>query len=247
MGQKKENDEVEIDLRELFGVIMSKWVVVLLVTFLFGVLAFAYARLMVTPQYRSTASIYVINQRNSDALTYTDLQAGLQLTDDYKVIIKGRSVLEKVIYSKGLSMSYEQLAGKVSVSADENSRVVNISVTDPDPYVARELADAVCAAASEKIIDVTGVSAVNVMEEAYIPTAPFSPNAKKTAVLGMAVGFILSVGLILLFYLLNDSINTPDDVEKYLGLSTLGSIPMTEHEKEKKLKRSGKKNEQKKR
>lgn len=246
MGQKKENDEVEIDLRELFGVILSKWVVVLLVTFLFGVLAFAYARLMVTPQYRSTASIYVINQRNSDALTYTDLQAGLQLTDDYKVIIKGRSVLEKVIYSKGLSMSYEQLAGKVSVSAYENSRVVNISVTDPDPYVARELADAVCAAASEKIIDVTGVSAVK-LEKANIPTAPFSPNTRKTTVLGMAVGFILSVGLILLFYLLNDSINTPDDVEKYLGLSTLGAIPMTEHEKEKKLKRSGKKTEQKKR
>ena len=247
MGQKKENEAVEIDLRELFGVIMSKWVIILLVTVLFGVLAFAYSKLRVTPLYRSTASIYVINQQSSDSLTYTDLQVGLQLTDDYKVIIKGRSVLEKVIYSMGLSMSYEQLAGKVSVSADENSRVVNISVTDPNPYMAKELADAVCDAASEKIINVTGVSAVNVMEKAYIPTAPFSPNVRKTTVMGMAMGFILSVGLVLVFYLLNDSISTPDDVEKYLGLSTLGAIPMTDTGKEKKQKRSGKKTEQKKR
>lgn len=249
MGQKKENDEVEIDLRELFAVIMSKWVVVLLVTILFGVLAFAYAKLLVTPQYRSTTSIYVVNQRGSETLTYSDLQAGQQLTDDYKIIIKGRSVLEKVIYSQGLSMSYEQLSGKVSVSADEDSRVVNISVADADPYVARELADAVCAAASDKIIEVTGVSEVNVIEKAYIPTAPFNPNVKKTMVLGMALGFILSVGLILLFYLINDSISTPDDVEKYLGLSTLGIIPMTNSEREKKHKRkeSGKKKEQKKR
>ncbi len=249
MEQKREMDESEIDLRELFEAIMSKWVLVLLVTFLFGILGFAYTKLMVTPQYRSTASIYVINQQNENTLTYTDLQTGLQLTEDYKVIIKGRSVMERVIYSQGLSMSYEQLASKVSVSASDESRVVNISVTDADPYRARELADAVCEAASEKIIEVTGVSKVNVMEKANIPTGPYSPNVKKTAVLGMAAGFVLSVGLILLFYMLNDSIGTPDDVQKYLGLSTLGSIPMDENvrEKSRKSKKSGKKTEQKKR
>ena len=228
MEPKRENDEIEIDLGELIGLLLSRAPLIIITAILFGVLAFSYAKLMVTPQYRSTTSIYVINQQTSDSVNTSDLQAGLLLTNDYVNMITSRSVLEKVVNSMNLDYSYGTLRGKLSVSSTSNTRIIDITVEDPDPYEAKRLADAIREAATEKILSVMAIDAINVFEEGNIAQSPSSPNVKKITLIGFAAGFLLAAALVILNYLLNDSVRTPDDVEKYLGLSTLGSIPLDE-------------------
>ena len=41
------------------------------------------------------------------------------------------------------------------------------------------------------------------------------------------IGVVLAGAVILFRYMLNDTVKTAEDVEKYLGLSTLGTIPVT--------------------
>lgn len=228
MEPKRENDEIEIDLGELIGLLLSRAPLIIITAILFGVLAFSYAKLMITPQYRSTTSIYVINQQASDSVNTSDLQAGLLLTNDYVNMITSRSVLEKVVNSMNLDYSYGTLRGKLSVSSTSNTRIIDITVEDPDPYEAKRLADAIREAATEKILSVMAIDAINVFEEGNIAQSPSSPNVKKITLIGFAAGFLLAAALVILNYLLNDSVRTPDDVEKYLGLSTLGSIPLDE-------------------
>ena len=86
-------------------------------------------------------------------------------------------------------------------------------------------------------------------EEGNIARKPSSPNVKKVTLIGFLAGFVAAAGLILLNDLLNDSIQTPDDVEKYLGLSVLGSIPLDEvkAEQERKNQKLKKKAEKQKR
>lgn len=67
---------------------------------------------------------------------------------------------------------------------------------------------------------------VNVVEEGNLPEKPSSPSAMKNTLIGGFLGCVLAVGIILLIYLLDDTIKTPDDVEKYLGLSVLASVPI---------------------
>lgn len=228
MEPKRENDEIEIDLGELIGLLLSRAPLIIITAILFGVLAFSYAKLMITPQYRSTTSIYVINQQASDSVNTSDLQAGLLLTNDYVNMITSRSVLEKVVNSMNLDYSYGTLRGKLSVSSTSNTRIIDITVEDPDPYEAKRLADAIREAATEKILSVMAIDAINIFEEGNIAQSPSSPNVKKITLIGFAAGFLLAAALVILNYLLNDSVRTPDDVEKYLGLSTLGSIPLDE-------------------
>lgn len=228
MEPKRENDEIEIDLGELIGLLLSRAPLIIITAILFGILAFSYAKLMITPQYRSTTSIYVINQQASDSVNTSDLQAGLLLTNDYVNMITSRSVLEKVVNSMNLDYSYGTLRGKLSVSSTSNTRIIDITVEDPDPYEAKRLADAIREAATEKILSVMAIDAINVFEEGNIAQSPSSPNVKKITLIGFAAGFLLAAALVILNYLLNDSVRTPDDVEKYLGLSTLGSIPLDE-------------------
>lgn len=228
MEPKRENDEIEIDLGELVGLLLSRAPLIIITAILFGVMAFSYAKLMITPQYKSKTSIYVINQQASDSVNTSDLQAGLLLTNDYVNMITSRSVLEKVINSMNLDYGYGTLRDKLSVSSTSNTRIIDITVEDPDPYEAKRLADAIREAATEKILSVMAIDAINVFEEGNIAQSPSSPNVKKITLIGFAAGFLLAAALVILNYLLNDSVRTPDDVEKYLGLSTLGSIPLDE-------------------
>lgn len=232
MEPKRENDELEIDLRELVVLLVSRWLLIALTAILFGVMAYAYSKLLVTPQYESMTKIYVINQQSTDTINYTELQAGLQLTNDYVVMVESRSVLEQVINSMNLDYTYQGLLDKLTVSAPSNTRIIEITVRDEDPYEAKKIADAIREVAAEKIASVMAIDSVNVMEEGNLAQEPSSPNVMKMTLIGFMAGFVLAVGLVLLNYLLNDSIRTPDDVEKYLGLSTLGSIPLDEVKQE---------------
>ncbi len=249
METKKTNEELEIDLGELAGLLLSRWMTIALTAVLFALLAYGYARILVTPQYESTTQIYIYNQQNTDTVNYTDLQVGQQLTNDYVVMIESRSVLEQVINSMNLDLTYESLLARLSVSSETNTRIIDITVRDKNPYEAKRLADAIREVASEKILNMMAVDSVNVFEEGNIARKPSSPNVKKVTLIGFLAGFVAAAGLILLNDLLNDSIQTPDDVEKYLGLSVLGSIPLDEvkAEQERKNQKLKKKAEKQKR
>ena len=69
------------------------------------------------------------------------------------------------------------------------------------------------------------IDAVKILDNANISTDPVSPSARKNGVLGGFFGILISVAVILLFYMTNDYIRTPEDVERYLGLEILGEIP----------------------
>ena len=85
------------------------------------------------------------------------------------------------------------------------------------PKLAKEIADAVRESASVRITQITDADAVNMVEEGNLPKDPTSPNTMKNAMLGGILGIFLALGAIVLIYILDDTIKTPDDVERYLG------------------------------
>ena len=233
----EEDQEFEIDILELLGVIVSKiWIVILAAAIAAAGTYFFYA-FLVTPMYRSTTKIYVINRQNGDSLTYTDLQTGSQLTKDYQQLVTSRPVLEQVKDELGLNIDENALKGKITVSVPTDTRIVSITVEDADPYMARAIADRVRIAAAKHIANVMNTEAVNVVEEANLPTSISSPKTMKNTAIGGMVGAAIAIMIIVLVYILDDTIKNPDDIEKYLHLSVLASIPLLDEEI---LKRSSK-------
>lgn len=161
-------------------------------------------------------------------MTYSDLQTGSTLTKDYEILIKSRTVLESVIEELDLSLSYKEINHMVSVSVPDSTRIVEITVETTDPYLSRDIADAVRETASKNIANVMGIDAVNVVEKANLPEKKSAPSIKKYTLLGAMLGGIAVCGIIIVTFLLNDTIRTQDDIEKYLGISTLGTIPIDE-------------------
>lgn len=237
----QDNDEIEVDVSEIVHVLLNKIWVIILVGIIVGLVAIVGTYLFVTPQYESTTKMYVLSKQDSNTLTSQDMQTSLSLTKDYAELIKSRTVTEGVITQLNLNLTHEQLLGKMTVDSATDTRILSISVRDKDPYEACEIANAIRDVAANHIKNVMDIDAVNVVESANIPEQKVSPSATKNGVIGGILGVIAAVATVLIAYISNDTIKTQEDVERYLGLSTLGTIPISEDERKKKKRKKQKK------
>lgn len=236
-----EEVDVEIDLMELLAALLDNIWIIILTTLAGFVLVYLFTTLFVKPTYDSTTKIYVLNRQDdtSSTINYSELQTSTQLTKDYMELVTTRPVLENVISELGLEdITYEELVEDVSVSTATDGRIISITATADSPLLAKEIADSIRETVATQIVDIMGVEAVNVVEEANLPTKKAKPATVKNSIIGGLVGFIIAAGVIIIQTITNDSIKSSDDVEKYLGLSVLGQIPLEEkEEKAKKMKR----------
>lgn len=221
---EKEN-EVEIDLLALFRYLKKKMWIVIAAFVVCTLAGFLVTKLFLSPKYTASTRAYVLNRSSETNVVYSDLQLSSQLLNDYQVLISGQNVTKEVIHQLGLDITPEKLAKKISVTAPNDTRVLQISVTDTDPQRAADIANAVREIASSQIKQIMDVNAVNVIYEADIPERPSSPNLKLNVAVSAMLGIAASVGVLTVIFVFDDTIRTEEDVEYYLGLSTLGVIP----------------------
>lgn len=225
------NDEIEIDLREVFILLLSKAWLIALVGMLTAIIGFVLSAFVIAPTFESTSKIYILNKQQENTVTYSDVQLGTQLTKDYAQLITSRLVLEKVIEDLNLTeinedIDYEAMLDKVEVTTPTDTRILSITVTDTDPVLAMEIANSVREAAAVHIKNVMDIEAVNVVETANLPMEKAGPSVLKWTLIGGCIGAFLVMAFVLLIFFTDDTIKTSDDVEKYLGLSTLALIPL---------------------
>ena len=233
----QDNTDIEIDVLELFHVLLNKFWIILLAGIIAALAFVGGTILFITPQYQSTTKMYVLSKQDNNTITQQDMQTSLSLTKDYAELIKSRTVTEGVIAQLNLDLTHEELLKKMTVDSATDTRILSITVTDPDPYEACKIANAIRDVAANHIKNVMDIDAVNVVETANIPDQKSSPSISKNGVIGGLLGVLLSVAIILIAYISNDTIKTQEDVERYLGLSMLGTIPLTAADRKNKKKK----------
>jgi capsular polysaccharide biosynthesis protein len=238
--EQRNNDVVEIDVKELLLVMLHKWWIILLVGIVGATATGIISKYIIQSVYTSTSKIYVISRQDETKMTLSDLQTGTQLTKDYMILVKSRPVTEQVISNLNLGMTQEQLAEIIKVNTPEDTRILEIAVKYPDALMAKQIVDALAEVSSERMVSVMAMEKVNIVEEGNLPSEPSSPNIKRNTLLGGMVGIVLASFITVIIYMMNDSIKTSEDIEKYLGITTLGIIPLEEgtNKKIKKVKMS---------
>jgi len=229
MEQKYSSDEIEIDLADLLLQYLEHWFKIFLSAFLVAVMVFAYCKMIVVPQYSSTAKLYALNKTDT-VTSMSDIQTGTNLSKDYEVVVSSRPVVEQVIANLGLDLSYEDMCGKLKVANQEDTRIISLTITDADPEHAKVIVDEFAKVVSAFIAEKMDQAAPSIIEEGYVSYKKVSPSTMKNTVLGGMIGGMLAVGLITVTYLMNDTVANADDIERYLGLNTLASIPYEEAE-----------------
>ncbi|MBQ6587561.1 MAG: protein-tyrosine kinase [Butyrivibrio sp.] len=233
------DDVLEINLGELFAVLLGRAFLIISAGVFFALAGLFLSKFVIHPEYESTTKIYILNKEENQTVTYSDVQISTQLTQDYAELIKSRRVLEEVIQRLHLTdMEYKDLYDVLKVDTPSDTRIVAITVRDEDPLMAMRIANCIREVASEHITNVMDIDAINIAETANVPTDKASPSVARWTVISGFIGAVVVAFFAILGYLLDDSIKSNDDVERYLGLSTLALIPLTTDEMEEKKKKA---------
>ncbi len=227
--QLDNNNEIEIDLGALFMELVHHWFRIVLSVVLMAAVFLAIAMFLIAPEYSSTSILYVLS-RSTSVTSYTDIQIGTNLTNDYEQVVAGRPVLEQVCVNLGLDLTYKEMKKKVSVSNPSDTRMLEITVKDKVPENAKIIADEIATVSAAYISQKMDQDAPSIIQYGYVNEKRSSPSYRRYTVIGAAVGLVLAIAVIWILYLMNDSIMTPEDMEKKIGLQVLGSLPLEEAE-----------------
>jgi len=241
-GKRDENGELVIDLRDIFYLLRKNVLIILLAALIFGGAAGLISVTVLSPQYESTSKIYILTQTTS-LTSFADIQLGTSLTTDYLELIKSRPVVEDVIANLKMNVTYEEMLDQLVVTNPADTRILNITVTDNNPYMAKVIANEFATVARKQISEIMKTEEPSVVEEAVVADAPSRPHKMMNTLIGAILGALICTFVVILKDVLDDTIKSPEDVETTLGLNTLASIPLKSgatKEKRKWFERGGK-------
>ncbi|MHC5522740.1 YveK family protein [Ligilactobacillus saerimneri] len=217
------NEYNEVDLLNLIKALLHRWWVIIAGTIVCAAIGYVWSAWVVTPTYVSTTKIYITGKQTTRNGSYNG--STTQMLNDYEALITSRTVLEKVIKTENLQMSYSQLLKQITVENANNTQIIAISVANSSPRLAQRLAAATEQGARSHGQKVLRNISVKTIDYANYPYRPTAPNIKLYVVYGAGAGLLLSTIILLLLYLWDDKIRTEQDIERYLGLRILAVIP----------------------
>lgn len=222
-----DNEENEvIDLTEILSAVRQHLLELIFVTLAAALVGFTASKFLMNPKYDSSALMIVNTRQDVNAnVTSDQINSATKLVSTYSIIIKSDTVLQQVIDNLGLNLTYAKLNKRVTVAAVDDTQVMKITVQSDSPEWARQVCEQIITVAPDVIKEAVEAGSVKVISNPSLATEPVSPNIKKNTMLAAALGFVLVIGIIVLQVLLDNKINTEEDVTKYLDMTVLGVIP----------------------
>ena len=179
------------------------------------------------PIYQAQTQI-LVNQKTTGQESYdwSVLETDLQLIDTYNVIIKSPVILSKVVERLALKTSPESLSGQIFVSNEDNSKVVNIRVEDPNSAQAVEIANTVADVFKDEIPDIMNVDNITILNVAAASKnpSPVKPNTPLNVAISGVLGLLLGIGLAFLLEFFDNTVKSEKDIEEILALPIMGMV-----------------------
>lgn len=218
---------IEIDLRRAVFALWNRAWVVILAGVICAVATFSYAYFFISPTYESKVKIYVNNHYTENAgYSPSQLTAAQDLADTYMVILKSRSVLDKVAEKAALGYSSGSLNGMISAVSINNTEVFEVKVTCTDYKHAAIIANAVADVLPDRISEIVEGSSVRVVDRALENPSPIGPSYSKYIFMGVAIGVICSSILVVLVDVMDTTINSEEYItHAYKRCPLLAVIP----------------------
>lgn len=221
------NTTRELSLKDLWNIFTQRFFLMVLAAAVAIAGMFLISKISFTPRYESTATLYILNQNESESMSYTSesFSLALKVVSDCDYLLKSHAVLDAVIDELALDTTYEQLYRTITTSNPENTRILEVTAEAASPQGAKEIVDAICSIGPEKIRDAMGFDQVNLYEYGILETEPCNRPGILAYLLAGFIAAALVYAVFLLGFLMDDRIRTEEDVRRYLGLSILGAIP----------------------
>ena len=222
-------------LEKILWIIKSKLKYMILAGLVCAMLGSAFAYFNQSSLYQARISFYVYS--NPEYVTDTgvnlstnEISSAKSLLDSYMQILKSTTFLNKVIDALDLEQygyTATYLKSHIGASAVSNTTVFYVNVLDENPILAMEIANTIGELAPSEIIRIVKSGGIQVLDEAVLPTTPYSATSVfKYALLGGAAGFIIVAFIAMLKGLLDTTVRRKYEIEDMFTIPIIGTVPL---------------------
>lgn len=216
--------EETISLKEIFQTLKKRLLLIIIITAIFTAISGIVSYFFLTPIYQSSTQI-LVNQEKSENAVYSpnEVQTNLQLINTYNTIIKSPVILDKVIKKENLEMTSGELNKLISVSNEQESQVVNITVQHENPQDSKKIANTIATTFQSEIKSIMNVDNVSILTKAELGSR-IKPSPILNMTIALVVGLMVGVGVAFLLKYLDNTFKEDRVIEDQLGLPVLGAI-----------------------
>lgn len=230
----------EINLKDLFSYFFSKSFIVIITLTVAILVSTIYGEFIKVPMYRSYTTIVLTRSgdtdKNDNSITQNDILLNQKLVATYREIIKSRRVLGQVIENLDLDMEVSELSQNISVTNEEDTELIKISVSSVNKEDAKDIANEIAKVFSNEIVDIYNIKNVSIIDTAIVAKTPYNINTVKEIVIAALFGVVLGVAIIFVMFYFDTTIKNPEEIQTKIGLPLLGVVPKVESENDKRIK-----------
>lgn len=223
----------EVSYKKLFMTAVNNWFFIVPIIVISLCISVFYSVFAVTPTYVSTAKLYIVNKETT-VINSSDISISTYLARDFINIMSDNVILDEVSKDLGGKYSSGQLSRFIKIDAVDNTRVIEIIVSTPDAVDSKQIADSICRVSEEKLVDIMGLDRVKVIRYGNLAKNPSGTPVLYNAFIGLCIAILISCALTFIIYLSDNKINSSSDVNNYLGLNVLATIPCNQNKHRKK-------------
>lgn len=222
-----ENNE-EIDIKRIIEIIFSKKLIITLIILLSVTLGYVYSYYYKKPEYKSSVTILLVADENKTdkSLTQTDVNLNNGLISTYSSIAKSSSILQKTIQNLNLDIPVSKLEQNVEAKQIDNTQFLEISVKNESPERAKNIANELAEVFTEQIKEIYNLQNISIVDKAETEEKPCNINHMKDMIIFGFAGIVLSIIIVMIIYMFDDTVKDQKDIEKNIKLRTIGTLPV---------------------
>ena len=225
------NKNENIEFKRMLDILNNKKRIIALILILFIALGYLYSYYYVVPEYKSTSTLLLI-PNDDETVTSSDLTLNSGLISTYGNIAKNSKVLKQVINNLNLNIQEGQLLSKIEINIIKDTHIMEISVSDTDPQMATNITKELSNVFLNEIKQIYNLNNIGIVDEAQLPDTPYNINHIKDMFVFVCMGIVVSFAYIVIIYLFDNTIKKEEDIEEYIKIKSLGSVPINNDKSE---------------
>ncbi|EJO5346057.1 capsular biosynthesis protein [Clostridium botulinum] len=221
------NEEVTLDIQEIFNVLKRKRKLIIIVTLLCGIISAIFNFFIASPTYEVRASLVIgkaAQEKGQNENNYNDVMMYQKLVKTYAQIANSRTLAENVVAKTG-RLKPEQLQSKLNVTPQQDTQIIDLKIQDKDGQFAYKVLNTVCDEFIEQSKKIYPTNTIEKLDKPVIPEKPIKPKKLLNTIIALFMGFLLSAAIAFIQAYMDKTIKTENDIDRYLELPVIAVIP----------------------
>ena len=221
MDKNELNDEVEIDLSQLLKLLKKNIRLIIILALVGIIIAASATTFLISKKYQSQGSVLLKADVVNGSLDSTQVNTNKMMVNNYV-----NNIQDQV--AKNLNITSAEVRSSLSITNTTDTQIIEISSTTVDPGLSKRIVDETISVFTTLIQEKLDVTNVTIVDQPEVNPNPVSPSMVKNVIIGAVAGIVISLGYLLLTYLLDTKIKNGEQAEQYLGVPLLGIVPFFE-------------------